>query len=214
MDRLVRARDMSVERLVVAASFAVLAAMAPAEEERFCNPRVAGEARFLGFAIGGSTLAEIQARLGPSEVRRCSQEEEAEGEVCYAMNGATVVFLSGFSGGWSQLDGYRVIADGHAGQCYSRCPAASVRAKALQTAGGLRLGLDRASVLKLFGRPVREADGELTFRWLMRVPFSKGDMRKGGAADPAPMWDVQDTITITLSANKVIDFAVDHTVSN
>src|SRR5437762_2646640 len=76
-------------------------------------PKIAKHLEILGFTLGKNTLADVQAKLGKSVARRCSREEEASKEVCYVAAGkhqTRVVFESGFSGGWKELDGYKVIA--------------------------------------------------------------------------------------------------------
>ena len=92
---------------------------------------------------GKSTLAEVEAKLGKSAARKCSREEEASKEVCYlAGEGQTrVVFEAGFSGGWKELDGYKMIAGSLQRPCYRQCPRVSQVTDDVQTEGGLKLGL-------------------------------------------------------------------------
>src|SRR5579872_5249435 len=71
---------------------------------------VSGNLTILGFTLGKSTLAEVQARLGRSEIKRCSRDEGAPKELCYASAGSDhtgVVFEAGFSGGWERLEGFK-----------------------------------------------------------------------------------------------------------
>src|SRR4051794_37274042 len=89
------------------------------------DPNVKSQLTVMGFTLGKSTLADVQARLGRSAPRKCSREEEASKEVCYVSSGkdhTKVIFEAGFSGGWTELDGYKVIAAGVERRCYRECP--------------------------------------------------------------------------------------------
>src|SRR5579872_146075 len=127
----------------ISASFPLLilgASLASAQSQP--APSTAGHLEILGFTLGRSTLAEVEAKLGKSAARKCSHEEEASKEVCYlAGKGQTrVVFEAGFSGGWMELDGYKLIAASLQPPCYRQCPRVAQVTSDVQTQGGLKLG--------------------------------------------------------------------------
>jgi hypothetical protein len=185
-------------------------------------PKIGGHLEMLGFTLGKSTLADVQAKLGKSTVRRCSREEEASKEICYMAAGkdqTRVVFESGFSGGWKELDGYKVIAGSlQPGPCYRQCPRASQVTSDVQTHGGLKLGLTREQVTALFGPPQKTRGNRLTFQWQSRQAMTQEEKDAASKTFKTPAtdayYDVQDTIEVTLSNSKVVEFSVHHIVTD
>lgn len=182
-------------------------------------PKIAGHLEILGFTLGKSTLAEVEAKLGKSAATKCSCEEEASKEVCYlAGEGQTrVVFEAGFSGGWKELDGYKVIAGSLQRPCYRQCPRVSQVTSDVQTEGGLKLGLTHEQLTTLLGPPKRTRGNKLTFEWQSRQPMTKEQQEtESKASKPTndAYYDVQDTIEVTLADSKVVEFTVHHIVTN
>jgi hypothetical protein len=133
--------------------------------------KVPGHLKMMGFTLGKSTVADVQASLGKSVPRKCSREEEASKEVCYVSTGkdqTKVVFEAGFSGGWKELDGYKVIAGTSERRCYRQCPRASQVTSDVQTEGGLKLGLTREQLIALLGAPKQARGNKLRFQWQSR----------------------------------------------
>jgi len=182
-------------------------------------PKIAGHLKILGFTLGKSTLADVEARLGKSVTRRCSADEEASNELCYlAGSGQTrVVFEAGSSGGWKVLDGYKVIAGSLQRPCYRQCPRATKVTNDVQTDGGLKLGLTRKKVIALLGPPREIRGNKFIFEWESRRAMTKAEEEAESKTFNEPVthayWDVQDTIEVTLADSKVVQFAVDHVVS-
>lgn len=182
-------------------------------------PRVAGHLKILGFTLGKSTLADVQAKLGKSSARRCSPKEEASKELCYQVDNGqtTLVFEAGFSGGWKVLDGYKVIAGSSRLSCYRQCPKASQVTNDVETEGGLKLGLTREELLALIGHPEEIRGNKLTFEWQSRQAMTNDQKEAASKTFDSsitdPYFDVQDTIEVTLMDSKVIEFAVNHVVS-
>lgn len=173
----------------------------------------------LGFTLGKSTFADVEAKLGKSPAGRCSPGEEASIEVCYfARDGRTrVVFESGSSGGWKVLDGYEVIASNLHWPCYGQCPRASRVTSDVQTEGGLKLGLTREKLIALLGPPKKTRGNEFTFEWDSRVAMTEKEEETESKTFNEPIrdayWDVDDTIRVTLADSKVVEFTVEHVVS-
>ncbi len=182
-------------------------------------PNIAGHLEILGFTLGKSTLADVQSKQGKSVARKCSREEEASKEVCYlAGEGQTrVVFEAGFSGGWKELDGYKVIAGSLQRPCYRQCPRASQVTSDVQTEGGLKLGLTREQLMALLGPPKRTRGNKLSFEWQSRQAMTKEQQESESKTFKSPVtdayYDVQDTIEVTLADSKVVEFAVHHIVT-
>lgn len=180
---------------------------------------IAKHLEILGFTLGKSMLADVEAKLGKSAVGRCSPEQEASDEVCYlADNGRIrVVFESGFSGGWKVLDGYKVIVSNLERPCYRECPSASNVTGEVQTEGGLKLGLTREELIALLGTPKVNQRNKLTFQWDSRKPMTKeeeaAESKTFNTSITDAYWDVQDTIEVTLAESKVVEFQVTHVVT-
>jgi hypothetical protein len=183
-------------------------------------PKVDGNLKVLGFTLGKSTLADVRARFGKSVTRKCTSEEEASEEVCYVSAGndqTKVVFEAGFSGGWKQLDGFRVIAGGVEHPCYRQCPRAPQVTSTVRTEAGLKLGVTREQLLALLGAPKEVRGSELSFQWRSRQAMTKEQQEAESKTFKSPVtdayYDVQDTIEVTLADSKVVEFAVHHIVT-
>jgi hypothetical protein len=202
------------------ASFVLLllcANLAPAQSQP--SPTIAGHLEMLGFTLGKSTLADVKSKLGESATRKCSRDEEASKELCYLSgNGqASVVFEAGFSGGWKELDGYKVIANSLQRPCYRQCPKALQVTGDVQTEGGLKLGLTREQLISLLGPPKRTQGNKLRFEWQSRQAMTKEQQEAESNTSKSPVtdayYDVQDTIEVTLADSKVVEFVVHHIVT-
>lgn len=80
--------------------------------------KIAKDLQILGFTLGKSTLADVETKLGKSELRRCAIEEE---EVCYlAGTSQTKMVLEAVPGGC--LVGFRVTAGSLRDACYRGVP--------------------------------------------------------------------------------------------
>src|SRR5437762_10447522 len=102
---------------------------------------IPGQLSFLGFTLEKNTLEDVQAKLGISRTFRCTDQAN---EICYmGRDGTRVAFESGFSGAWTELDGYKIISNEVKSQCYRQCSASASVDKDVHTAAGLRLGLTR-----------------------------------------------------------------------
>jgi hypothetical protein len=182
-------------------------------------PNIAGHREMLGFTLGKSTLADVESKLGKSAARKCSREEEASKEVCYlAGEGKTiVVFEAGFSGGWKELDGYKVIEGSLQRPCYRQCPRAAQVIGDVQTEGGLKLGLTREQLIALLGPPKRTRGNKLSFVWQSRQAMTKEQQEAASRTFKSPVtdpnYDVQDAIEVMLADSRVIEFEVQHIVT-
>jgi hypothetical protein len=183
-------------------------------------PNLAGHLKMMGFTLGKSTLADVQMALGKSAARKCLRDEEASKEVCYVSAGkdqTKVVFEAGFSGGWKELDGYKVIAAGVERRCYRQCPRASHITSAVQTDGGLKLGLTRGQLIALLGPPTQTRGNKLSFQRESRQAMTKEQIEAKSKTFKSRVtdayYDVQDTIEVTLVDSKVVEFGVHHIVT-
>lgn len=173
----------------------------------------------MGFMLGTNTLADVQAQLEASPVTQCSHAEEASKELCYLGNdGTRVVFESGFSGGWSKLDAYKVIGRDVGDRCYLSCARTTRVAGAdVESVSDLRLGMSRKLLLARLGQPKTTKGGKLVFQWHSRQRMTKEQVESASKTfkNPVtdPYYDVQDTIKVTLSQSKVVEFEVEHLVT-
>ena len=206
------------DSVVLIVGIAIGAALAFAQSQ---PPRsLGGDLRIMGFTLGKSTLADVQAKLGKSAIIKCSHEEEASNEVCYASaakDQTKVVFEAGFSGGWKELDGYKVMSGSVERRCYRQCPRAVQVTSNVQTEGGLKLGLAPEQLITLLGAPDQIRGNKLSFRWQSRQAMTKeqieGESRTFRSPVTDPHYDVQDTIDVTLADSKVVEFEVHHIVT-
>jgi len=151
----------------------------------------------MGFTIGKTTLADVQAKLGCSERRKCSYDSEADDEVCYVApdkDGTIVVFASGAVGGWTELTGYKVISSSVDAHCYRQCFRSRKVNRKVKTKAGLRLGLTREQLVALLGAPSEVRGNTLIFSRSLDMP---------------PYY-VIDVIRVTLENSRVVAFEVKH----
>ena len=177
--------------------------------------------QLLGFSLGKDSLDDVRRALGPSETKRCSQEESSPVEICYRCPGpdeATVVFSSGFSGAWRVLDGFKIIAPEEASSCHRSCPVVGIPAAGIETMAGLRLGLTRREVEHLLGTPNSVTNDRLSYQWSFRQRMTEEELGRQSEAFGSPVtdpyFDVLDTVELILSGNRVVAVDVSHTVSN
>jgi hypothetical protein len=173
----------------------------------------------LGFKLEKSTLADVEDKLGPSTEGSCSKEVEASKVVCYVSKDPSkvrVFFESGPSGGWSRLDGFKVVSES-VPSCDLKCDSTNAFGADIRTNNGLRLGLTKVELVALLGPPAKVNVGRMTFeRWSKR-PMAEADIKKETEAFKTPVsspyWDVHDVIEVTLSGSKVAAFRVRRTVT-
>jgi hypothetical protein len=210
-----RSMNFTLRVLIAVALGSPSIAFAQAHSQNNSKPDVSKRLTVMGF-----TLADVQAKLGKSVAKKCSRDEEESMEVCYMTGGkghTKVVFEAGFSGGWKELDGYKVIGGSLARPCYRQCPRASQVTSDVQTKGGLKLGLNRGQLIALLGPPKQTSGNKLTFQWQSRQPMTKEQNEHESKTFKSPVtdayYDVQDTICVILADSKVVEFEVHHIVT-
>jgi hypothetical protein len=174
----------------------------------------------IGFSLEKNTLTDVQEKLGISTAGACSDEAGASKMICYVSEGpekTKILFEAGFSGGWSRLDGFKVVSGSLAQACHLQCKATTAFRDDIQTSGGLKLGLTRGELIALLGPPSKATGTRLTFEWWSKRPMTKAEIDKQAQTFKAPVtspyWDVHDIIEVTLSNSKVAEFEVHHTVT-
>jgi hypothetical protein len=174
----------------------------------------------MGFTLERSTLADVQGKLGATTSGRCSSEEEASKMICYvssASDKTRVVFESGFSGGWSVLDGFRVVSGSLTPDCRLQCLRTSAFDNNIKTSGGLRLGLTRQQLIALLGAPTKENRNRLTFERQWKRPMTKAEIDKETQTFKTPVtepyFDVLDSIEVTFTGARVGEFEVRRTTT-
>lgn len=181
---------------------------------------VSRQLSLMGFTLGRSTLTDVQNKIGTATAGACSKEEEASKVICYVSQGpdkVRVYFEAGFSGGWSRLDGVKVVSGKLTSSCRLQCTRTAAFARGLQTEGGLRLGLNREELIRLLGTPTKVNQNRLTFEWLSKQPMTETEIDRETETFKAPVtdpyWDVSDSIDITLEESVVAEFEIKHIVT-
>jgi hypothetical protein len=193
--------------------------LAPLSQIRGQKPRASALSRshleLMGFTLEKSTLADVDRKLGPSSPGSCSREADASKMICYVSDGADktrVTFESGPSGGWSVLDGFKVVSGKVSPKCNLKCKITRALGSTAHTSGGLKLGLTKSELLSLLGKPTKINGSRYTFEWSSKRPMTRAEIAKfQGPADEA-YWNVDDTIEVTLGESGVVEFEVHHTV--
>ena len=184
------------------------------------RPDVTSHLSLMGFTLERSTLADVQNKLGATASGSCSTGEEASKMICYvssAPDKTRVVFESGFSGGWSTLDGFKVVSVTLAEDCRFQCLRTPAFENGIKTNGGLRLGLTRQELLALLGPPTKVNGSRLTFEWQSQRPMTREEIdqetRTFNAPVTNPYFDVLDTVDVRLTNSSVTEFEIRRTTT-
>jgi hypothetical protein len=208
--------------VIVVAPLAFLLVMAQAVggQRPARTPDLTPQMSLMGFALGRSTLTDIQGKLGATTAGGCSTEEEASKMICYVSSGpdkTRVIFESGFSGGWSVLDGLRVVSGSLTPDCRLQCLRTSAFDNGIKTSGGLRLGLTRQQLIALLGPPTKETRNRLTFKRQWKRPMTKAEIDKETQTFKTPVtepyFDVLDNIEVTFTGATVSEFEIKRTTT-
>jgi hypothetical protein len=207
-------------KLTAAGLVLLLAGFTLISGQEASKSKVSQNLSLLGFTLEKNTLADVQHRLGTTRPGSCSEDVEASKTVCYVAdhsNDVRVLFESGSSGGWSRLDGFRVVSGDLPVDCHLQCKATTVFGKDIQTSGGLRLGLTREEVIALLGLPGKVNGNRLMFESWSKRPMTKSEIEREAETFKAPVtspyWDVHDTVEVTLTDSKVTECQVRHSVT-
>jgi len=204
-----------IARLTIAAGAVFLLVPLSLSAQKSRPPLSPSHLKLLSFTLEESTLADVESRLGSSSPGACSQEADASKMICYVSGGAnktSVTFESGPSGGWSVLDGFKVASSKIGSPCKLQCSRTDAIGSEIQTGGGLRLGLTKAKLLSLLGRPSKISGNRYTFEWSSKRRMSKADIAKFKQPPEEPFWSVDDTVEVVMAQSGVIEFEVHHTV--
>lgn len=207
--------------LVVAPlAFLLVTAQAVGGQRPVGTPDLTPQMSLMGFALERSTLADVQSKLGATTAGGCSAEEEASKVICYissAPDKTRVVFESGFSGGWSVLDGFRVVSGSSTPDCRLQCLRTSAFDNGIKTSGGLRLGLTRQQLIALLGPSTKETRNRLTFERQWKRPMTKAEIDKETQTFKTlvtePYFDVLDNIEVTFTGATVSEFEIRRTTT-
>ena len=213
--------SLSAKPLTIAVTILFIFGYSPARGQQSSTLDFSSHLGLLSFTLEKSTLADVTEKLGSSTPGGCSKDVEARNVVCYVSSGldkTRIFFESGFAGDWSTLDGFKVVAGNETPTCRLRCKAIAKFGSDVQTSGGLKLGLTRDQLIGLLGSPIGTHGGKLTFQRSSKRPMTEAEIakEKGTFKGPvtSPYWDVQDTIVVMLRDSKVVEFEVNHAVTD
>jgi len=149
------------------------------EDEPYCDEKSAkkvgitnADATILGLAIGRASLKDVQAKLGSANVTRVSREEESDVSICYVSpaDGTVLVFYSGVMGGGKDITWFALWSREAAFPHTSQCTPSKLVSRSLGTQSGLRLGLTKADLERIVGKPTERGPGELKGRVQSKLP--------------------------------------------
>ena len=188
------------------------------------KPDVSSQLSLLDFRLEKSTFADVQAKLGAAKIGQCSHEVEPIGYIGYigyvsqTTDKTKVLFESNRFDPPFELSGFRVVAGNRStSPCQIQYKTSAAFGSAVQTSGGLKLGLTRAELVALLGSPSKVSGNRLTFEWWSKRQMTKAEIDRETQTFKAPVtspyWDVHDVINAVLSEAKVGDFEVQRTVT-
>jgi hypothetical protein len=174
------------------------AAQSRRENEPYCDARSAkkatitsADARVLGFAIGGSTLGDVQKKLGPTRAIAVSREEESDVSICYfsPLDGTVLIFYTGVMGGGEDITWFAIWSREAAFPHRSECSPSKLVSRTLSTASGLRLDLTRTEWARIAGIPNQTKSAFDQFDFLCRRKMTEEEIRGFKTANG---WDVSN----------------------
>jgi hypothetical protein len=182
---------------------------------------VSSQLSLLDFRLEKSTFADVQAKLGAAKIGQCSHEVEPISYIGYVSqtpDKTKVLFESNRFDPPFELSGFRVVAGNRStSPCQIRYETSAAFGSAVQTSGGLKLGLTKAEVVALLGSPSKVSGNRLTFEWWSKRPMTKAEIDQETQTFKSPVtspyWDVHDVMNAVLSEAKVVDFEVQRTVT-
>lgn len=164
-------------RLAVVVSFALGAAVAQgpwlvpsatqAADMELKGELDADHLTLLGFTLGQHTIQEVEAKIGkPTQY----VNEDSHGKaVCYVAVGkgdqTIATFGTGIMGGETYLLNFQLMAGEVRFKERRKCQRSPWISRAVATASGLKLGMDRGQLTTLLGKPTREGKDRLTFSY-------------------------------------------------
>lgn len=132
------------------------------------------DATIMEFAIGRTSLKDVQAKLGKAAVTRVSRNEESDESICYVSpaDGTVVIFYTGAMGGWEEVTWFASWSReaGFAG--VSQCTPSTVVSRNVATPSGLRLGMTREEFERIAGHPTTIARGSDKYDYLCRAKLT------------------------------------------
>jgi hypothetical protein len=148
------------------------------------------DATILGFAIGHASPKDIQARLGNTNAKRVSRDEESDVSICYVspIDGTVLVFYTGAMGGWIDITWFALWSRDAAFPRASQCAPSKLVSQKLRTESGLGLGLTKADSERIAGKPTERGSNSIKYNYLCRQKMTEEDIERFKTANN---WDVR-----------------------
>ena len=167
------------------------------EDEPYCDEKSAkkvgitnADATILGLAIGRASLKDVQAKLGSANVTRVLREEESDVSICYVSpaDGTVLVFYSGVMGGGKDITWFALWSREAAFPHTSQCTPSKLVSRSLGTQSGLRLGLTKADLERIVGKPTERGPESVKYNYLCRKKMTEDEIKGFKTANN---WDVR-----------------------
>jgi hypothetical protein len=147
------------------------------EDEPNCDEKSAkkmeitgSDATILDLVIGRASLKDVQAKLGNANVTRVSRDEESDISVCYVspIDGTVLVFYSGAMGGWKDITWFALWSREATFPHASLCTPSTLVSQGLRTPSGVRLGLTKADLERILGKPTERGTKSVKYSYPCR----------------------------------------------
>jgi hypothetical protein len=169
---------------------------------------------FAGFELGTVTLADVQRKLGPTQLVETGDAGEYTASVCYSVPGGAIMFFAGeLDGPKHNLGGFGFAKDTDRKPCSKWPMTLSVPNLVI---GGLHLGMSVSEFNRIVGVPVRiegkksyaffEGKRTMTKQEIQRMPEKVQGMVKTGQQQN--YFDVVVSVVATFSAGRLQELCI------
>jgi hypothetical protein len=171
----------------------------------------------LGIPLGEANLAEVQRQLGEAKLWSDGDAATMEGKVCYVTQGPNplvLVFASNFEMAGPpefKLTDVRILGSS-AYEEKAKCQSLSVTRDKVGTTSGLKIGISRARVRKILGRPPRTEKSEWAYTWTINRTLPPSDRyyeywlarKKDCFEGKSPFYTVSSEIIVQFDGDVVV----------
>jgi hypothetical protein len=152
---------------------------------------------FSDIVLEKTTIAEIINKYGNAYIQKTGDASTSNASVCYVgKDDSVITFSSGEMGGGEIVTAIEIFYKND--ENAKNCVKSDKHEIPTSNNAGIKLGLTKKELIKKFGKPSYTVNNTLNYIFNSKLNAPKCD---GG-------WDISESYTFKLKANKVISFSI------